>query len=89
MTYGEDALHERLGERYRMLLAPDLRKLRAHVDELGQQLTPAMMDKVGSPAPEKVKAAIESGVVRLEEFKGAFRKEETVSVAVARRPPSP
>jgi hypothetical protein len=86
VSYDEQKLQERLGERYPALLTPDLRKLRPLVDELTPQLSIEWLTKVGSPAPEKVKAAIESGLVRQEDFKGAFRKEESVSISVARRP---
>ena len=44
-----------------------------------------MLDLIGSPVPEKVKESVEACRVRKEEFAGAFKREEVVSIAVSRR----
>jgi len=87
VEYDEETLRARLGERYRSLLKPDIKKLRAELPNLGSELAP-LLDRIGSPSPEKVKAAVESGAVSADEFKGAFSKtrKEYISVAVLKTP---
>ena len=82
VEYDEEKLRERLGDRYSILLEPDIKKLRAELPNLGNELEP-LLDRIGSPSPEKVKAAVESGTVSADEFKGAFTKtlREYISVA--------
>jgi hypothetical protein len=82
VEYDEEKLRARLGDGYHALLEPDLKKLRAELPSLGQELQP-LLDRIGTPSPEKVKAAIEAGTVSAEEFKGAFKKivKEYISVA--------
>lgn len=84
VDYNESVLSERLGDRYRSLLRPDIKKIRAHLDAVEPQLQ-AVLDLVGSPDPEKVKDAVASGVVSMDEFKGAFKKTETVHVSVSKQ----
>jgi hypothetical protein len=88
IEYDEEALRRRLGERYLSILAPDIRKLRRCLADVGPALAP-FLDKVGSPAPEKVRAAVERGVVQTSEFAGAFQKTTRRTVAVARVRPDP
>jgi hypothetical protein len=89
VEYDEETLRARLGDRYRALLAPDVRKIRNHLAEIAGALDP-VLDIVGSPAPEKVKAAIDQAVVRREDFAGAFRKTVRRAVSVSRvRPETP
>ena len=83
IDYDEERLRERLGDRYRLLLRPDARKLRRHLDAVESCLTD-MLDVIGSPDPDRVKEAIESGCVSAEEFRGAFEKRKVVQVAVSR-----
>jgi hypothetical protein len=82
MEYDEQALRKRLGKRYRDLLEPDIRKLRAELPNIKEELK-FLLDRIGSPSPEKVKAAMKSGTVSANEFKGAFTRivKEYVSVA--------
>ena len=82
VEYDEKKLRGRLGDRYHVLLEPDLKKLRAELPILGNELEP-LLDRIGSPSPEKVKAAIESGTISVDELKGAFTKtvREYISVA--------
>ncbi len=82
VEYDEEKLRTRLGDRYHALLEPDIKKLRAELPALEGELEP-LLDRIGSPSPEKVKAAVESGTVSADEFKGAFTKtvREYISVA--------
>jgi hypothetical protein len=84
IDYDEEVLRNRLGDRYRMLLRPDIRKIRRNLDAIESSLS-GVLDLVGSPVPEKVKEAVETGRVRKEEFAGAFKRSEDFTVAVARR----
>jgi hypothetical protein len=76
-------LHDRLGDRYPAILAPDLRKIRLHLDKLESLFTP-ILGLIGSPVPEKVRVAIENGTVNKESFAGAFKKTVKRFVAVGR-----
>jgi hypothetical protein len=59
IEYNESLLHDRLGDRYLAILAPDLRKIRLHLDELESTFSP-VLSLIGSPSPEKVRVAIEN-----------------------------
>lgn len=85
VEYDEEKLRDRLGDRYLALLEPDLKKLRVELPNLEKELEP-LLNRIGSPSPDKVKAAVENGAVSAEEFKGAFTKttKEYISVAVLR-----
>ena len=83
IEYDEVLLCQRLGPRYRQILKPDPHKVRRHLDELGDALAP-VLELVGSPDRDRVKAAIASGVARREEFAGAFRRTARTLVAVSR-----
>jgi hypothetical protein len=83
VKYDEDVLKTRLQDRYRQILAPDPRKIRAHLDELAPALAP-VMDLIGSPSADRVRAAVESGAVTKAEFAGAFEKTVRRQVAVSR-----
>lgn len=86
VEYDEAGLSLRLGERYAAILEPDLRKIRRNLSALGSVLAP-MLTTIGSPTPERVRAAIESGVVQKDEFAGLFKKSLKQSVAVMRLQP--
>jgi hypothetical protein len=83
IEYNESLLHDRLGDRYPAILAPDLRKIRLHLDKLESLFTP-VLSLIGSPSPEKVRVAIESGTVNKESFAGAFKKTVKRFVAVGK-----
>jgi ElaB/YqjD/DUF883 family membrane-anchored ribosome-binding protein len=87
VEYDEETLRARLGDRYTTLLEPDIKKLRAELPSLGNELEP-LLDRIGSPSPDKVKAAVENGTVSTDEFTGAFTKttKEYISVAVLKNP---
>ena len=86
IEYNESLLHDRLGDRYLAILAPDLRKIRVHLDKLESTFNP-VLSLIGSPSPEKVRIAIENGVVNKESFAGAFKKTVKRFVAVGRTSP--
>lgn len=86
IEYDENLLHSRLGEKYKCLLKPDLRKIRQHLSELDEILSP-VLDKIGTPDRNKVKAAIDNGDVQREAFSGAFRKETKTRLAVTKFQP--
>ena len=87
IEYNEPVLRQRLGERYVHVVKPDVRKIRSHLAELEPLLAPALAE-IGSPDRERVRAAVEQGLVRTEEFAGAFRKQTRARVAVMRVQPS-
>ena len=86
VEYDEEKLRARLGNRYRILLEPDLKKLRAELPNLGNELEP-LLERIGSPSPVKVRSAIEGGTVSAGEFRGAFTKtlKEYISVAALQK----
>jgi hypothetical protein len=83
IEYNESLLHDRLGDRYPAILAPDLRKIRLHLDKLESLFTP-VLSLIGSPSPEKVRVALENGIVNKESFTGAFNKTVKRFVAVGK-----
>ncbi|HEX9910403.1 MAG TPA: hypothetical protein VGA86_05940 [Desulfatiglandales bacterium] len=83
IEYNESLLHDRLGDRYSVILAPDLRKIRLHLDKLESLFSP-VLSLIGSPSPDKVRLAIENGIVNKESFTGAFKKTVKRFVAVGR-----
>lgn len=83
IEYNESLLHNRLGDRYLSILAPDLKKIRANLDKLESVLTP-VLSLVGSPTPDKVRVAIENGIVNKESFTGTFKKTVKRFVAVSK-----
>lgn len=91
VEYDEATLRQRLGPRYVEILAPDPQKLKQELPTLTGFLAP-VLDRIGSPDPAKVRAAIESGRLTKDDFRGAFRKVPRESLAVARQrdePPPP
>jgi hypothetical protein len=83
IEYNETLLHDRLGDRYLTILAPDLRKIRANLDKLESLFTP-VLSLIGSPSPVKVRVAVENGIVSKESFAGAFKKTVKRFVAVGK-----
>ena len=83
VKYDEELLQSRLQDRYPALLAPDIRKIKLHLSELSDTLSPVLA-LVGSPNPDKVRSAIETGLVPKEAFTGAFTKSTRHSVSVAK-----
>jgi hypothetical protein len=85
IEYNESLLRERLGDRYSAILTPDLRKIRLHLGEIESLFTP-VLNLVGTPVPERVRSAIETGIVKKDEFSGAFKKTVKGYVAVSKAP---
>ena len=83
ITYNEQLLLQRLGERYVKILSPDQFKLRRNLGAVEQYLEPALT-LIGSPNRDKVRTAIETGIVKKEEFEGAFEKTLKHQIVVAR-----
>ena len=83
VEYDEELLRQRLGEHYNSLFEPDIKKLRTELPNLGNERAP-LLNRIGSPSPDKVKAAVENRAVSADEFKGAFTKttKEYISVVV-------
>ena len=86
VEYDEEQLRTRLGDRFVHVLRPDPKKVRGHLAELEASLQP-FLATIGSPDRDKVRAAIEQGLVRADEFAGAFRKSVKTRVAVAKAQP--
>ncbi len=85
VEYDEETLRRRLGDRYRTLLEPDIKKLRTELPNLEKELAP-LLDRIGGLSPEKVKTAIKNGSVSAEEFKGAFTKSVKEYISVSSLP---
>jgi hypothetical protein len=83
IEYNESLLHDRLGDRYLAILAPDLRKIKHNLEKLESLFTP-VLSLIGSPSPDKVRVAIENGIVSKESFAGAFKKTVKRFVAVGK-----
>ena len=86
VVYDDDLLRRRLGDRFALVARPDLKKMRRHMGQVEPCLAP-ILDVVGSVDRARVKQAVESGAVQAEEFRGAFRKETVVRLAVMRQRP--
>ena len=85
IDYNEQLLLQRLGERYVRILRPDITKVRRNLSVVEPQLQPVLL-LVGSPDREKVREAITSGIVRQDEFDGAFKKSIRHLLVVAAKP---
>lgn len=83
VKYDEVVLQQRLGDKYIQILEPDLAKIKAHLAEVTPLLQP-LLNQVGTPSREKVKAAVESGAVERHAFDGAFTKTDSPVFSVGR-----
>ena len=83
IEYNEQLLRQRLTDRYAAILKPDLKKMRRCLDDMEPLLAP-MLNRVGSPSPDKIREAVDSGVVRKEEFDGTFERTTRHNVSVTR-----
>lgn len=79
--YNEALLRDRLGEKYEDILEIDGTKIRKN-RELVRPLLASVMDRIGTPAAARVEAAIRSGSLAIESFKGAFHKTVTPYISV-------
>lgn len=83
VEYNEAVLKARLGQDYRLILWPDPDKIKKNLPKAAPLLMP-ILDEIGSPSPEAVKAAIASGKLRKEQFDGAFERRQTQTFSVSR-----
>lgn len=83
VKYDEALLQQRLGDKYLLILEPDLAKIKLHFAEVTPLLQP-LLQQVGSPSREKVKSAVESGAVDRHAFDGAFTKTDSSVFSVGR-----
>lgn len=84
VSYREDVLRERLGEKYPLILEPDARKLRQNLDCLQPVLHP-FLELIGSPSRERVRESIHSGQLAVHDFQGAFEKTFTETLYISRQ----
>ena len=83
IEYNEGLLRERLGEvKYRSILSVDWKRVRANFEKL-EPFMADVIDIVGVPSADKVKAGIESGLLDRSAFSGAFVKRKKVQFAVS------
>lgn len=83
VEYDEEILRERLGPDNRLILWPDPDKIKKNLPIVAPLLMP-ILDKIGSPSPDAVKAAIAAGKLRQEQFDGAFERRQTKTFSIAR-----
>ena len=86
VCYDEELLKERLGERYSLLLEPDARRMRKHMDVIAPLLDP-VLDLVGTPSRDLVAAHVKEGTFSIDDFAGAFDKEKKATLYVQRVKP--
>lgn len=83
VKYDEELLRDRLGDRYRSILEPEMKRVRKHLPEIEHLLEPAL-DLVGAPSRERVERCILDGTVAAADFAGAFDKNTTDVLYVRR-----
>ena len=83
VEYDEVILADRLGDRYRHVLAPDPKKIRQHLDEVAPLLE-SKLDLIGSTSRDRVEDAIRDGLVDANEFRGTFRKTTKTTLYVSK-----
>ncbi len=81
IEYDEDTLRKRLEDRYEAILKPDLEKIAPVLDQI-EACFDHILGVIGSPSPDKVREAIEEGLVTREEFDGAFRKTTRAKISI-------
>ena len=86
VRYDEEVLKQRLGERYSLLLEPDARRMRKHMDVVAPLLDP-VLDLVGTPSRDLVAQLVKEGTFSVEDFAGAFEKEKKATLYVQRVKP--
>ena len=81
VRYDEQLLRDRLGDKYAEILEIDGTKIRKN-RELVRPLLAPVIDYVGTPAAARVEAAIRSGTLPMEAFKGAFKKTHSPYISI-------
>jgi hypothetical protein len=84
VDYDETVLRDRLGDRYALLLEPDVARIRKHLDVVEPLLDP-VLDVVGVPARERVEQLVRDGTLAASDFAGAFTKETRTTLYVRRK----
>ena len=85
VQYDEERLRQKLGQRYHLILEPDVKKIRRSLSALRTALSP-YLDRIGSPSRELVRKRILSGELAQEDFQGTFEKTEKTTLYVKKRP---
>jgi hypothetical protein len=85
VTYNEDGLRQRLGERYRTILTPDPRKIRAQLADLQPVFEP-YLDTIGSVSRDLVAQKVQSGTLSAQDFAGLYTKVEKHTLYVKMAP---
>ncbi len=83
VDYDEALLKERLGEDYKLILWPDPAKIKKNLSRVAPLLM-SLIEEIGSPSQDAVKAAILDGKIKKELFDGAFEKRQTRTFSVTR-----
>lgn len=81
VRYDERLLRDRLGDKYVEILEIDGTKIRKN-RELLRPLPAPVIDCVGTPAAARVEAAIRSGALPMEVFKGTFKKTYSPYISI-------
>ena len=81
IRYNERLLRDRLGDKYAEILEIDGKKIRKNRELIRPLLAP-VIDQVGTPAAARVEAAIRSGALPIEAFKGAFKKTYSPYISI-------
>lgn len=76
VDYNEVLLKERLGSNYKLILWPDPAKIKKNLSHVAPLLM-SIIEEVGSPSQDAVKAAIANGKIDKNVFSGAFEKRQT------------
>lgn len=72
--YNEEALRRKLGDRVRLILNPDTKRIRKHFSEIRPVLEP-FLDRIGSVSRDLVAEHIKSGEFSIQDFSGLCTKE--------------
>ena len=84
INYDEDKLRARLGNRYSLILQPDIKRIKENLEVIKPQVMP-YIDKIGKPSRELVKEMVESGKLKIGELKDAYEKTVTHTLYVKKR----
>ncbi|MBF0229505.1 MAG: hypothetical protein HQK63_07935 [Desulfamplus sp.] len=84
IKYDESMLKERLGDKYYLILKPNIVKIRKNLSEIESFLAPCL-DKIGSPSRDIIKERIGNGEFSISDFKGSFKKVIKSTLYVKKR----
>ena len=83
VTYEQDVLKERLGDKIKLVLDLDTHKMRSHKAMVVEALGDKLID-VGKISQTKVKQAVASGELSLSDFKDAFEKKTVDRITISK-----